>query len=208
MKNLKTLLFIGALALFGNMLWAQGVHLSPFVGYTFQNKFDISGGNAKLKDGTTYGATLAIPTSRNSVVEIMYSRQETSIEAYSIFFDEPFIRDAAMNYIMIGGSRVFPSVNDDLQYFGGMRVGAAVLGSQDDNFNTLTKFAAGVNLGFKYFLSDALGIHGGFNMNFPITDVGAGIGWSSSGGASVGVTGWSPIVQFTFAGGLSLRLGH
>ena len=191
----------------GFALSAQKAFLNPFVGYTFQNRFDISGGEAKLKDGITYGATLAFPISRTNAIEILYSRQESRLEAHSVFFDEPFFEDVAMNYIMIGGKKVFPGVNEDFQYYGGMRVGVAVLSSNSDSYSSITRFAAGINLGFAYYLSKVVGLHGGFNMNFPITDVGAGLGWSSSGGTSVGVTGWSPIVQFTFVGGISMRLG-
>lgn len=209
MKLLRNIIGI-CIILASTGLSAQKISINPFIGYTFQNKFRISGGDCTLKDGTTYGATLAIPMSKNSAVEILYSRQETQLRAYSYLFDNgtPFIEDVAMNYIMIGGKRIFPSVDDDVQFYGGMKVGAAVLSSTNDNYNSITRFAAGLNLGFAYYLSEALGIHGGANLNFPITDIGAGLGWSSSGGASVGVTGWSPIVQFSFVGGLSLRLGN
>lgn len=206
MKKITNLLIV-AFLLAGSVISAQNIELTPFVGYTFQNKFAISGGDAKLEDGLTYGATAAFAIGNNNTIELLYSRQETRVVANSIFFDENFVKNAAMNYIMIGGNKVLPSVTDDLQFTGGMKIGMAILGSPEDDFNTVTKFAAGLNLGFKYFFSDAIGLRGGMNLNFPITDIGAGIGWSSGGGTSVGVTGWSPIVQFAFTGGIAVRLG-
>jgi|SRR5690606_15618819 len=207
MKIIKKLILV-TLLLSGSFISAQNVEIAPFAGYTFQNKFNISGGQARLEDGFTYGATAAFAFGKNNSIELMYSRQETRIVASSIYFDESFIRNAAMNYIMIGGNKVFPSVTDDLQYYGGMKIGMAILGSPANDFSTLTKFAAGVNLGFKYFFSDAIGLRGGMNLIFPITDVGAGVGWSSGGGTSVGVTAWSPIVQFAFTGGIAIRMGN
>ena len=206
MKQIKHII-IACLLVAGFSMTAQKAILSPFIGYTFQNKLYISGGDAKLRDGTTYGATLAFPIGNSNAIELLYSRQESVLEANSIYLDEPFREDVAMNYIMIGGKRIFPSVDEDLQGYAGMKVGAAFISSTNDNYSTITRFAAGVNAGFTYYLNDVLGIHGGANLNFPITSIGAGLGWSSSGGTSVGLTGWSPIVQFTFIGGLSLRLG-
>lgn len=206
MKNLKSLALV-VLAITSLNIKAQNIEITPFVGYTFQNKFAISGGEARLEDGLTYGATAAFAVGNDNTIELLYSRQETRVVANSIFFDEPFVRNAAMNYIMVGGNKVLPSITDDLQFTGGMKIGMAIVDSPENDFNTITKFAAGLNVGFKYFFSDAIGLRGGMNLNFPITDIGAGIGWSSSGGTSVGVSGWSPIVQFAFTGGLAVRLG-
>lgn len=203
-------LFILILLFTGGLIHAQGIELSPFAGYTFQNKFNIYGGEAILRDGATYGLTAAFPFGQNNTIELMYSRQETQLEARSYLFQnqDDFIRDVSVNYIMIGGNKVFPSITDALQYYGGMKIGIAIFDSPANDFNTVTKFAAGVNLGFKYFFSDAIGLRGGMNINFPITDIGAGIGWSSNGGTSVGVSAWSPIVQFAFTGGIAVRLGN
>ncbi|WP_417588331.1 hypothetical protein [Owenweeksia hongkongensis] len=209
MKKVKNII-LATFLLFGVTMNAQKIELTPFAGYTFQNKFNISGGKAILRDGATYGITAAFPVGQNNAVELMYSRQETRLEASSYLFQdqEDFIRDVSVNYLMIGGNKILPSVTDDLQFTGGMKIGMAIFDSPSNDFNTITKFAAGLNLGFKYFFSDAIGLRGGMNLNFPITDIGAGIGWSSNGGASVGVSGWSPIVQFAFTGGIAVRLGN
>lgn len=209
MKTIKKL-FIVAILFSGGLLYAQGIELAPFAGYTFQNKFNIAGGQAIIRDGATYGLTAAFAIDNYNSVELLYSRQETRIEARSYLFQdqEDFIHDISVNYIMIGGNKTFPSASDALQGYGGMKIGMAIFDSPSNDFNTVTKFAAGLNLGFKYFFSDAIGLKGGMNLNFPITNIGAGIGWSSGGGTSVGITGWSPIVQFAFTGGIAVRLGN
>lgn len=208
MKKLIILAFC-AITIIGE-LQAQSLEVTAFSGYTFQNKFPITGGEARFDDGHTYGVILTKPLGSNNALEIFYSRQDTRVDVRSIYFNESpkIFQDASINYIMIGGSKIVPAADEALQGYGGLRIGAAILASSDDSYSSLTEFAAGATVGMKYFFNDFLGIRLAANLNFPITNVGGTLGWSSSGGAYVGVDSWSPLVQFALTGGLTIRLGQ
>jgi len=59
----------------------------------------------------------------------------------------------------------------------------------------------------KFFINDQMGIKLSGNMLFPIMDVGASL-WFGTGGGGVGVSTWSPILQFNFNGGIFFRISN
>jgi len=185
---------------------AQHLELYPFAGYTFGTHCYVTGGTAKLSDGFTYGGTLSIVAGQNNSVEVTYMRQDATGTANSIIPGFINVKDPmSVNYIFIGGSRLFP-VNDMVTPFFGANVGMGILASKDNYFSNIEKLAFGVDLGVKIMVSDKVGIRLQSNLNMPVTNVGAGLWWSSGGGSSVGVTGNIPFVQFGFTGGLILRM--
>ncbi len=204
MQNLKLLafiLFVGGAA----SLNAQTIEAFAFSGYTFRNSFNITGGEASFDDGHTFGGSVDFVLNPNYAIELYYSRQQTRAEARSIFFNENYSNDASISYIMLGGQRIFPASDEDFQYYGGLRLGVVILASDENRFTDVSRFAVGPNAGIKYFFNDLLGVRLAVNLNFPITDVGAGLYWSNGGGTQVGLSSYSPIAQFAFNGGLVLR---
>lgn len=205
---MKKVLLTLTLILVANQLWAQrDIEITAFSGYTFKNTFDIYGGRARIDDGHTYGGMLAVEVTDGLDVEFMYSRQNTVVTAYSAFMSNDVNEDANVVYYMIGGTKTFETMNSSLNFFTGMKLGGVTIASQEDDFDSVSKFAAGLNGGVKYFITDKLGIKLAMLINFPIVDVGAGL-WFGTGGGGVGVSTWSPIVQFNMQGGLFFRISN
>ena len=141
-----------------------------------------------------------------NAIELTYMRQDATASAESMYSGFVNMSDpVSANYIYLGGSRLFP-VNDKMTPFAGLNVGMGILGSKDNYFSNIEKLAFGLDLGVKIMVSDKVGIRLQSNFQMPVTNVGAGLWWSSGGGSSVGVTGNIPFVQFGFTGGLIMRM--
>lgn len=207
MKTLISKTFVVLLILSGGVLAAQSIELIPSAGYTFRNRLNITGGQVEFKDGVTYGAALRFEVRKNNYVELYYSYQETFITASSIYFpNESFRSPGSFNYIMIGSIQKAP-LQDAIEAYGGLKLGAGWLTAEKSQSDEV-RFSVGATAGLDFYLSETVGIQIGMHLLFPITNVGASYGWSSSGGTAVGVSAWSPIVQFGFDGGLVFRLGN
>jgi hypothetical protein len=184
---------------------AQTVELTPFAGYTFRSTKNYSGGYTRINDGFTYGGALTIAPSPFNAIEISYYRYETTAEArtnYSGFME--FSGPVALNYMFIGGQRLFPA-NDKVTGFTGFNLGAGWMSSQNDKFSTMTKFAMGVDAGVKIMASERVGLRLQANLNFPITSVGGSF-YVGTGGTGIGMYGYVPILSFGFTGGLIFKI--
>lgn len=185
---------------------AQSVELTPIAGYTFRSTVHITNGEARINDGFTYGGALTIAPSQYNAIEISYYRYETNATAYSTHTGgfNTVSKDVAVNYMMIGGQRLFP-LNDKVMSFTGFNIGAGWLGSKDGSFNTITKFSMGFDAGVKIRISRKIGVRLQTNFMFPITSAGGSFFWGS-GGSGVGLTGYVPIWSFGFNGGLIFKI--
>ncbi len=180
---------------------AQSVEIFGFSGYTFGDKFPISGGSAKIYDGHTYGGALAYNVSETYAFELMYSRQDSRVTAFSNYLNLDMDELMATNYILAGSNRLIP-LSEKATLFSGIKLGAVIFSSKNNAFDDVTKFAAGFNGGFKTTFTENFGFRIQANLNFPITDMGASLWWSSGGGTSVGVSSYTPVIQFGFTGGV------
>ena len=181
------------------------VEITGFGGYTFKNSFDIVGGKATIGDGFTYGGSLAFGFRSDMDVEFYYSRQESTLSARSTLFTSDLVTEGNVSYWMLGGVKNFETMNPSLNFYGVARIGGVTFSSKEDSIDSETKFAASFGGGMKYLISDQVGIKISGNVLFPIMDVGANL-WFGTGGAGVGVSSWSPIVQFNFNGGVFIRI--
>ncbi len=185
---------------------AQNIELYPFAGYTFGTHCYVATGKARLSDGFTYGGTLTFGTGQHSSLELTYLRQDATATAENLYSNFPRFSDpVSINYIFLGGSRLYP-INDKVTAFTGGNIGMAILGSKNNTFDNIEKLAFGFDVGVKIMVSDKVGIRLQSNLNMPVTNVGAGLWWGSGSGSSVGVTGNIPFVQFGFTGGLILKM--
>ncbi len=201
MKNY--LLLILVLSLFSSGILAQQKYeLTPFAGYTIADKFNFDQGTSGVSDGFTYGATLSMISDKVNALEFTYSRQETIVSAYSEFHEIDMQSPAGVNYIFIGGSRLFPLRRVPIEFFAGVNFGVIILGSKTDEFETLIKMAVGFNGGIKYFFTKTIGLKIQPNLNFPITNPGSEYWWNPAE-AQAEVPSKVPFLQFGFmAGGL------
>lgn len=203
MKKLLLALIISFLSLSQSM--AQGVEITPFTGYTFQAGFNISGGRAFLRDGQNWGGMLGFSVNDFTEVELGYSYQGTSAVARSVNLQENIDIAAQVHYATIGVNRLIPT-SDKMTFFAGAKMGTGTLAFPNGESQNFTRFSAGFQGGMKYYASDRVGIRLQANLMMPILAVGTSLWWSPGAGTSVGLSGWSPIAQFGFTGGLIFRL--
>ncbi|SMD45224.1 Outer membrane protein beta-barrel domain-containing protein [Aquiflexum balticum DSM 16537] len=203
MKKLLLVLTLSFLSL--PQLMAQGVEITPFTGYTFQAGFNISGGRAFLRDGQTWGGMMGFSLNEATEVELGYSYMGTSAVARSNSLQENIDIPAQVHYATIGANRLFPT-SDKMTFFAGGKLGTGTVAFPDGEYRNITKFAVGFQGGMKYYASDRVGIRLQANLMMPIVGVGTSLWWSPGSGTAVGLSGWSPIAQFGFTGGLVFRL--
>jgi len=203
---MKKLLLLTALFFVIIQVKAQGdIEVTGFGGYTFKNSFNIRGGKATVGDGGTYGGSLAFGLRDNLDVEFYYSRQESTLSAFSSFDNINFRESGNVSYWMLGANRNFQALNPNLYFFTAFRLGGVTFSTKDGTPDSVSKFAASFGGGMKFFINDQMGIKLSGNMLFPIMDAGASL-WFGTGGGGVGVSTWSPILQFNFNGGIFFRI--
>lgn len=181
---------------------AQTLRINGFAGYTFRERFDISGSfNARgvVQDAAHFGGGLEFMPTEDYGIEVFYQIQPTagSIEAFPVAFG-PY--DINVNYIMLGGLRYQP-FGDRVSGYGGLCVGAAFLTGDAD----ASRLALGGRLGLLISGASGVGIKLGAQLFSPIQGVGAGLTFGT-GGSGVSVSTYSSIVQFGFTGGLCFTL--
>lgn len=186
-------------------LKAQGVEITPITGYTFPASYRITSGNARLGDGQNWGGNLGFSLNEHVEIELSYSYMATRATASSPLINNRVDVRTQVHYAMIGANRLFPT-SDAMTFFAGMKLGTGTLAFPDREFNNITKFSWGFQGGMKYFASDRIGIRMQANLMMPVVSAGGSLWWSPGGGTAVGVSTWSPIVQFGFTGGIIFRL--
>ncbi len=206
-----TFVLILMLSLLSNSVFAQ-LSITPYSGYTFADKTPISGGNARIGDGHTYGIYLSYGLSENYEIEMQYSRQDNKVSANYRYTNilggisyENISEPASVNYIMIGTNKLIPA-NEKVTLFTGIKLGVSIISSKNDYFDSITKFAANINGGMKYFFNDKIGLRLQADLGMPMVNLGGSFWWSPKSGVDVGVSGYSPFLQFGFKGGLIFRM--
>ncbi len=184
---------------------AQQVELFVHSGYTFGDKFPLSGGRGKIYDGHTYGGLLSVEISDFYAIELAYSRQDSRVLAISDYLGLDVDEKVSVNYILAGGNRLM-KVNKKVTLFSGLKLGAVIIAAKKEAFENVTKFAVGLNAGAKYFMTETIGLRVQANLNFPVTDIGGSLWWSPGSGLDAGVSSYTPVLQFGFTGGLVFRI--
>lgn len=181
-------------------------------GYTYNTEGYFEG---KVKGGFLWGAGLEYRLHQAYGIELLYNRLDT--HAPVNYWDYNAIGnnskqadlDLSVNYIMLGGMRSMRT-QSKAEPFGGLLLGMAIIDSKDPKGNlpdgNATKFAWGARLGTNIWASEKVGI----KLQAQILSVPQGAGgglYFGTGGAGVGVSTYSSILQFALGGGLVFNLG-
>lgn len=179
---------------------AQGLKLTPFGGYTIQDKVYGYYGDVIIGDGAHYGASLSYEKSSNLAIDLTYSYQSTTfgVKDYSIGVGQTGNYTGSVSYLMLG-SKHSPDFNAKLSPYGGIMLGAAIFNSKITS--EAWKFAVGMKLGAVYHINEKFGIMIQTQLMIPVQGLGAYFG---TGGA--GVTTTSSATQLGFTGGLEIKL--
>jgi len=195
------LIVIGCFA--ANFSSAQSLEVTPFSGYTLRSTFDVPGGSMRVYGNHTFGGILTYNINPRYGIEFMYSRQSTEADSRSIYLDARGV-PVAVVYTTLGGLKQFP-VSEQVIPFAGLNLGVAGLIPQTRQYEDGWRFAVGAKVGSKFMFSEAVGLRLQAAMNMPVQGFGSSF-YFGTGGAGVGVGTYSTIFQFTFTGGLVLRL--
>lgn len=181
---------------------AQGVKLTPFYGYTVQDKVYGYYGDVTIGDGTHFGATLSYEKSSTLAIDLMYSYQSTTFAWKNLSFGAGLPNSGnyggSVSYLMLG-SRHSPDFNAKVAPYGGLLIGAAIFNS--DITSEAWKFAVGGKLGLVYHVNEKIGVMLQTQLLIPVQGLGLAIG---TGGAGVSTT--SSATQLGFTGGLEIKL--
>lgn len=203
MKKLLILSFLIVISIME--VRAQGVEITPITGYTFPASYRISSGTARLGDGQNWGGNLGFSLNEFMEIEVSYNYMATRATASSPLLNDRVDVRTQVHYAMIGANRLFPT-SDAMTFFAGMKMGTGTLAFPDGEYRNITKFSIGLQGGMKYFASERVGIRLQANLMMPVLAAGGSLWWSPGGGTAVGISTFSPIVQFGFTGGIILRL--
>lgn len=207
MKKVK-LFLITMLILAGPQLFSQSFQITPYSGYTFNNRFYIEGGRAEISGGHTFGGIVTYSLPKNFSLEFLYSRHMTTVSAWSTILPDDVSYGAAYNYFLIGANRNVFIPNTGLKFYGGTKIGASVLSAIDNEFETKTNFAVSLGVGSVFMFTENLGLHLGANVKAPILDPKLNLWWGLGSGPQVGMSSWTPIVQFNLLGGVVFSFGQ
>ena len=210
MKRICTLLFASIFSI--PFLGAQQMELTALGGYTFGDSFPIQAGTARFDGGSTYGGMFNFLFSENTGLNILYTQEITFLELRSPLVQngERIVIEGDIRFLTLGVSHRLP-INDKFAASGSANLGMAVLSAdnseQSYSSNSEYMFAAGLNGWLDIYLTKRIGLKCMANLQMPIQFAGAGINVNSNG-TSVGVNGYSNILNFSLMGGLTLRLGQ
>lgn len=180
----------------------QGIKLTPFSGYTVQDKVYGYYGDVIIEGGGHYGATLTYEKSSNLGIDLMYSYQSTNYSVYDPYTIGPGNvsgkYNGSVSYILLG-TRSSPDFNAKVAPYGGLLLGAAIFNSSVTS--EAWRFAVGGKLGAVYHINDKFGIMIQAQLLVPVQGVGVYFG---TGGAGASTT--STATQLGFNGGLEIKL--
>jgi opacity protein-like surface antigen len=194
---------------------AQGFRLNGYALYTFDDQVSSFQSNTqyfegKIKGGLTWGVGAEFLVRPELGVELSYYRMDT--KAPTTFFDNGVKNatlDVALNWIMLGGVGYLKLNNPKVEPYGGFMLGAGIIDVKNPNNGRTqgsTEFAWGLKGGINIWATDKVGIKLQSNLMSMVQAVGGGL-FFGTGGASVGVSTFSSLLQFSLGGGLVIKLG-
>ena len=189
---------------------AQGIRLSGYGGYVFDDKMDSYYDathyyDGKIKGGFQWGVGVEYLLVPAYGIELLYLRQDTKLpmDYYSSGVKHTDF-DLGVNYIMVGGNRY---LNPDMKItpYAGALLGVAIFNLKNPdsgNEGTHTFFAWGLKAGGIFNANSSMSIKIQAHLLSAVQSVGAGYYF---GGGAV-LTSYSTIYQFGFSGGLTFQL--
>ena len=208
--------FLGALIIlifFGTQhSSAQTIEITPSFGYHFGTKLNYGSNYLKYKDSEQWGITLGFETFDETMVELSYIHQGTTINIRDIILspNERRLADVSGDWIMLGGTKYFPT--GKLRPFVGGSLGLAFFSPSNENRDIInksisseTKFAFSFKGGVNIMFSDRVGLNLQGNLMFPVNWGGVYVS-GGTGGVGAGVSLGSTTVIGGFSTGLVFRL--
>ena len=209
----RNLIFAGILVLMVlldplQILAQSRIEISPYGGYMFGGKLRFYEGDLKIDDNVNYGLAMDFAVATDTKIEISWSQMSTTARfkpyfGYDYLNADPF--DVNVGYIQVGSIRELDLDNNIVPY-GGMTLGAAYFAPQNSVYSDSWKFAAGLGLGTKIWITDKVGLRLQGRLLLPFFWAGAGF-TVGTGGSGFSVGAGTSMLQGDFTGGLVIGLG-
>lgn len=135
----------------------SGIEITPTVGYRFGGTVNSDGGQFAASNDVAWGGTIGYRVKPDGLVELVYSRQPTTIKFSSDTAGSFTVGDAAIEYIQIGGALEFGHNPNTKPYFA-LTVGGTHLAPEASGHNSEWLFSFGGALGLKTYLSQHIGL--------------------------------------------------
>ena len=153
-KSVKLVTLLGVLTLVGMPLAAE-VEVTPFVGYQFGGGFSTRDGDLTIDPNANLGLVISLRTRHDGLVEFLYSRQATTLEADGIF-ESGDLFDLNVEYLHFGG--LWEIKTERTRPILGLTVGATRLSPGISGIDDALAFSAGISGGVKHFFTDRLAL--------------------------------------------------
>jgi hypothetical protein len=165
-------------------------------------KLRVRDGDVRIPSALVYGGALNIPVSSGAKVELMYSRQESSLELEEFSGVKSTLFDMTVHYAQVG--TVYEAVRSPgTVAFGLLSAGATIFDPSQAGTGTEWRFSFAGGLGFKRFFSPRVGLRGDARLQLTFLSS-AGSMWCGGGGCVVGVSG-TMVAQLATTGGLVIK---
>lgn len=133
------------------------IEVTPFVGYRFGGQFEnfSTGQTYTLNSSESYGFTVDVPTSDETKVEVLLSRQPSELDVDGLLGADKITVD--MTYYHVG-ALYQPSDNEKMQPFVGVTLGATHMKPHYPDTSSTTNFSINFTGGVKFHFSEHVGV--------------------------------------------------
>jgi len=185
--------------------------IGGFAGWQVSTDASTPNGTVVIDGSIDFGGTLAYSIRPGYEVELLYIYVPT--HARFAAFNPALSSDRVAlgeHWIQLGG--VVSRPLGKIEPFGAVSAGMVIFHADTIHFqdgssyssSDQVRFAFTAGLGFKYWITDRLGLRFEARALVPVYFSGGGF-WVGTGGASVGLSVGIPFAQFDFTGGISAR---
>ncbi len=205
-KSIIILLFAIYPAIFAQP--SSRLTIAGLVGYTLQD--DISFSNSYygyIEDGAQYGGILEYRLRPTFSLGVSYTHMDTHTPIYDSYRDKVNQGSDAtgLNYLMFEGIKYFPvrGLFSVVTPYAGIGAGMSIINIKSGD--SYTKFAWNGKFGVKIRMTAHIAILAQAQVQSIVQGVGGSM-YVGTGGASIGLSSYSSVYQFTFGGGLAFSL--
>ena len=186
---------------------AQEFRLTPYYGYTFQDKIPTYQGDGYIRDASNFGGLLQFMPNEGLGLTFLfkYSKPDFDFRSYSYFYDDIKNLPTTTNYFMFGITRFFQGTDEVVSPFGTFYIGWSSW-KPEKNYSSFSRFSMGLDLGVSVRATDLIGFNLRSELMLPIQGFGSGIYCGTGGGCGVSFETVTSITQFGFTGGVEIRL--
>lgn len=156
MRRLAFLVFLAGAA--STPLAAQSsIEFTPTIGFRYGGTVNSDGGHFAATSGVAWGGTIGFRVKRDGLVEVVYSRQSTTIQFNPDAAARFDVGKASIEYYQIGGALEFGH-NENTKPFFALTVGGTRFAPQSTALGDDWRFSFGAALGLKTYLNQHIGL--------------------------------------------------